>query len=705
MEKNTSIYICSGCKIGDYINIAALKKEFESNPDVLSCEVHNSLCSPEGLNMIVNDIEQKNPLNILIAACSPRYKINEFTFQENMMAERVNLREQVAWLSDTMNEDTQMAASDYICMGLAKLKNISRPEPYIPENISDDILVIGAGITGLTAAIEGAKAGYHIHLVEKENNPGGWAAKLHSRTPVHPPYNKFPVPEVHEKIKELSGLSNIKLYLSTHVEQIKGEPGNFEVSLKNENTTAIKVGAVIAAMGMQPYNPNKLEHLGYGKFPNIISSTELEEIIKNGKTATLPEKILFIQCAGSRDKDHLHYCSSICCNTTLRQAKLILNGRPDSTIFVVYKDIRSPGLYEEFYHEIQKEDDIFMIKADIKNITSSGSQLRLELKNHLSEDDIALHVDMIVLATGIIPNDSTDLNLNYRQGEGLPEIKYNFPDSHFICFPYETRRTGIYAAGTLRAPMDIVFSMSDAAGAMLKAIQCIESVKLGKAVHPRSGDLSYPELYLDRCTDCKRCTEECPFGAYDENVKGTPILNPARCRRCGICLGSCPERVINFADYSIKSVSAMIKSIYIPDEFEEKLRILAFVCENDAYPAFDMAAAKGLSYSTFLRIIPVRCIGSVNSVWVSDALSCGFDGILQIGCKPGENYQCHYIHGSELTEQRSKNIQETLQTMMLEPERIHTVFLEITEYYKIPEIINEYVEKIEELGPNPYKGL
>jgi quinone-modifying oxidoreductase subunit QmoB len=143
----------------------------------------------------------------------------------------------------------------------------------------------------------------------------------------------------------------------------------------------------------------------------------------------------------------------------------------------------------------------------------------------------------------------------------------------------------------------------------------------------------------------------------------------------------------------------------MPDEFEEKPRILAFICENDAYPAFDMAALHRIRISPYLRVIPVRCIGSVNKIWLSDALSAGFDGILQIGCKPGDDYQCHYITGSELMETRAENIQETLQTMMLEPERIHTEFLEIDEYYRIPKIIEDYLGVIEDMGPNPFKDM
>ena len=433
----------------------------------------------------------------------------------------------------------------------------------------------------------------------------------------------------------------------------------------------------------------------------MVASGEIVRPSDNKK----PKSILFIQCAGSRDDKHLPYCSNYCCTTSLKQARYIRESLPDTLVYIIFKDIRAPGHYEEFYKETQKDDLTFLTKGEVSSISSNGDLQKVYINKTLIGEDITIDVDMVVLATGMTPVNSEALNLSYRLGKGLPDLKYDFSDSHFICFPYETRRTGIYAAGTSRAPMDITGCKEDAAGAMLKAIQCIEATKRGEAVHPRSGDKSYPDLYLDRCTDCKRCTEECPFGSYDENEKGTPLLNPSRCRRCGICLGSCPERVINFSDFSINSISAMIKAVQIPDEFEEKPRILAFVCENDAYPAIDMAGIKRHKLSPYIRIIPVRCIGSINKVWISDALSQGYDGILQIGCKPGDDYQCHFIHGSELTETRGENIQETLTTMMLETERIQTEFVEIDEFDRIPSIINDYIETIESIGPNPFKGL
>jgi quinone-modifying oxidoreductase subunit QmoB len=703
MDKKVGVYICSGCEIGKSIDINKLG-QVASEQNISICKNHSSLCSIEGFDLINNDIASENLDKIIIAACSPRVKTEVFDFPENILVERTNIREQIAWSMEPGDEDTQMAAEDYLRMSIAKVNNTEVPTPFIAENLSSDILVVGGGITGITAAIDGAKAGYNIHLIEKEPKLGGWLNKLYKQIPYSAPYNALKEIELKDRIKELEQYENIQIHTSTTINQIDGQPGQFEVSLQNSKNEKITVGSIVTSTGWQPYDANKLSHLGYGK-PNVVTNVEFEEFVKNNPDKELPKNILFIQCAGSRDKDHLPYCSAFCCATSLKQATYIRDLSPESNVFVVYKDIRTLGLYEEFYKEVQKDDQIFFTKGEIQEITENENKLKVNVKDTLIGEDISLSVDMIVLATGMVPNGTEDLNLNYRLGKGLPELKYNFSDSHFICFPYETRRTGIYAAGSLRAPMDIASSKSDASGAMLKAIQTIEATKRGEAVHPRSGDKSYPDLFLDRCTDCKRCTEECPFGAYDETEKGTPLPNPNRCRRCGICLGACPERVINFADYSINSVSAMIKSVEVPDEFEEKPRILVFVCENDAYPAMDMAGQKGLKYSPYVRVIPVRCIGSINKVWISDALSKGYDGILQIGCKPGDDYQCHFIHGSELTEKRGENIQETLETMMLEPERMRTEFVEITDYDKIPQIINDYVEEIELIGPNPFKDM
>ena len=709
--KKIGVYVCSGCGIGQSLDIDTLQSAASENIEISISRVHSFLCQKKYCEIIHNDIIDKSLNTIVIAACSPRVKTKEFSFDPSIVVERVNLREQVIWCNPPNNEDTQMLAEDYLRMGVAKALIIEQPEPIISSALNSDILVVGGGISGITSAIESAKAGYRVVIVEKEAQAGGWSSRLLKQVPNTDPFGTLQDPIIHKKIKELQSFKNISLLTSSEIKEISGQPGEFTASiLTNNSIIEYKVASIILATGWEPYDATNLKEFGYSMHADVVTNIELEEMAKSGKIVRPSngqdvQSVLFIQCAGSRDKKHLPYCSAFCCATSLKQAKYIRNFSTETKVFVVYKDIRMPGKLEYFYKEIQKDEQIFLTKGTVSEITEENNQLLVTVKDTLIDDVINIKVDLVVLATGMTPRNSEDLNLTYRQGKGLPGLKYNFPDSHFICFPYETRRTGIYAAGAIRAPGTISACIEDATGAALKAIQCIESTKRGEAVHPRSGDISSPELYMQRCTDCKRCTEECPFGAYDETEKGTPLPNPNRCRSCGICMGSCPERIISFKDFSINAVSSMIKAVHIPDEFEEKPRILAFVCENDAYPAFDMVGINRLQYSAYIRIIPVRCIGSVNKVWISDALSQGFDGILQIGCKPGDDYQCHYIHGSELTETRGENIQETLQTMMLEPERIRTEFVEINEFDRIPEMIEDYLETIEEIGPNPFKDI
>jgi len=233
----------------------------------------------------------------------------------------------------------------------------------------------------------------------------------------------------------------------------------------------------------------------------------------------------------------------------------------------------------------------------------------------------------------------------------------------------------------------------------------VEMVSEGSALHPRAGDKSYPELFMQRCTQCKRCTEECPFGMYNEDEKFNPLPNPTRCRRCAICMGSCPERIISFKDYSVGMIGSMIKAIEVPEEDEEKPRILILACENDAYPALDMVGLRRGRYNAYVRIIPLRCLGSLNMIWIADSLSKGIDGILLLGCKHGEDYQCHFMKGSELANYRMAKIQETLNRLVLEADRVRVEQVEISDYRKIPAIIDEFLETIEDVGPNPYKGF
>ncbi len=734
--KNIGVYICSGCGIGSSVDCQKLAEQVQKEYKPSVCKVDNWVCSDGFVNQIRRDINENQLDKVVIAACSPRFLTDLFNFGK-IVVERVNLREQVAWTHSPNDENTNELAIDYIKMGVAKAIASSYPEPIVLD-VNSAVLVVGGGITGMNSALACANAGYKVILVEKESNLGGFYKNLYKLVPRKAPFLLLEHNDIDETIAKTLSHPSIEVLTNTKIEKISGQPGMFNVdAIRNGDRLQFQVGAIIQATGWKPYDANKLSHLGYGVLPNVITNIEFEQLFKEGKikeklNGKSFESVVFIQCAGSRDQNHLPYCSSYCCNASLKHALYVRELNPDAKVYVVYKNMRTPAQYEKFYKRVQSEDNVFLTKGEISSITGNGNgRVSIEVSDTLIAPKIKLEADLVVLAVGLVPTTFVEvveteeitttadgkkvaagaelgakiLNLTYRQGTDLPTLKYGFPDSHYICFPYETRRTGIYAAGTVRAPMDGISCANDANGAALKAIQAIESVRVGKAVHPRSGDTSYPDFFLQRCTQCKRCTEECPFGTLDEDDKGTPKPNPNRCRRCGICMGACPERIISFKNYSPQIVSSMIKALEIPESEEEKPRILAFLCENDAYPSLDIAARKRIQYSPFIRIIPVRCLGSVNVIWIADALSMGFDGIILIGCKYGEDYQCHFIRGSELANRRMENVQEKLKQLVLEPERVELHALSIDEYDKIPEIFNRFVEVIEELGPNPYKDM
>lgn len=162
-------------------------------------------------------------------------------------------------------------------------------------------------------------------------------------------------------------------------------------------------------------------------------------------------------------------------------------------------------------------------------------------------------------------------------------------------------------------------------------------------------------------------------------------------------------RVISFENYSVDTVGQQIKAADIPEEFDEKPRILVLACENDAYPALDTAAMNGVHYSAFVRIIPVRCLGSVNTIWITDALNGGYDGVILMGCQKGDNYQCHFVKGSEMAHYRMSKIDDTLQQLQLETERVVTYEVAITDVERAPRLINDMAETIERIGLSPFK--
>ncbi len=761
MDKKYGAYICTGCGLGEALDIEGLSGVVSGMG--MQAKTHEAVCSEAGREMIKNDIANDGVNTVVIIACSPRVWKEEFNFGDDKITVRANVREQVVWSkekpSESRSEDviaeyTNELAQDYARMACKQAQKIDLPEPYKLEKITKKILVMGGGIAGLTAAKEAASAGYEVTLVEKEEKLGGKALNWRKQFPMKAPWTDLEEPGVHAMVKAVESDPNITVKASTEVARISGAPGELKVTFKaagtksewdapakvsvdeqekidkgelpdpNEglkaymevNPDAEDFGGVVLATGWNPADVSEYEHLGYGKFKNVVTNAEFEKLASQGKIARPSdgkpvESVAFVQSPGGAESDKdFPYANSVTSMVALKQAMYVREDNSNAKAYVLYQHMRTPGNMEMFYKTAQNDDGIFLTKANVMQVSEEGDgSLSVAITDTLLNEDMNLKVDMVVLAAGMVPTtkQKPTVNLAYRQGPAFMDLELfdGYADSHFICFPYETRRTGVYTCGGVRKATNMDETIDDATGAALKAIQCIESADRGVAVHPRSGDQTYPEFFFQRCTQCKRCTEECPFGALDDDAKGTPKPNYTRCRRCGTCMGACPERIIGFKNYNVDMIGSMIKSVEVPDDDEDKLRFVALVCENDAYPALDMAGMRKYSLNNLVRVIPVRCLGSVNMVWIKDALSSGMDGVILLGCRFGDDYQCHFVKGSELADKRMANIGETLGSLGLEPERVAVRQVAINEYHKVPEIIEEFVEEIKEIGPNPFKGF
>jgi quinone-modifying oxidoreductase, subunit QmoB len=744
-EKKIGAYICQGCGLGDRLDTKQLAKVARSDGKAAVVKEHEFLCNADGVAMIRNDIANDGVNRVVIAGCSRRAKSEAFVF-EGVGLSRANLREGVIWVrpdTDDARETTQEMAEDYVRMACAEAKLMNIEAPSGEQELLRSILVVGGGIAGMTSAIEAAATGYEVHLVEKSGQLGGIVGQLWRRVPEKNGLQGPVDTGVAAMIESINSNGKIKVYLNSTITSTEGAPGRFNVAVTTESgaTQQVKVGAVVQATGFKPYDITRLPELGGGQ-ANVVDQLGFEAMVKSANGGALKrsdgkeiKSVVFVQCAGQRSEKegHLPYCSGHCCLTSIKQATYIRQMGGDATI--LFDDLRTPGATgEDFYRSGQKAGVTFA-KASVSGV-EGGSAPKVKFKDMLLTEESVADADLVVLASGMVPNSGPHpyieadleiatkmkdekkiaelnamkanppesiLNLDYRQGTDLPQLKHGFTDSHFICFPYETRRTGIYSCGPVRRPMDITQTIEDATGATLKAIQACENAAMGRAAHPRSGDLSFPRFRKEGCTQCKRCTVECPFGAINEDEQRYPQFNEARCRRCGTCMGACPVRVISFENYSVDTVGQQIKNCSMPEEFDEKPRILVLACENDAYPALDMAGMTRQTYSQWARVVPVRCLGSVNTIWITDALNSGFDGVILMGCQKGDNYQCHFVKGSEMAHYRMSKVDETLKSLNLEQERVQTFEVSITDIQRLPKIINDMQETIGKIGLSPFK--
>ncbi len=413
--------------------------------------------------------------------------------------------------------------------------------------VSQSILVVGGGMSGMTAAIEAAEAGYEVYLVEKNPYLGGRVAQLNQYFPkLCPPYCGLEI-----NFRRIKQNPKIKVFTLAQVESISGKEGDFDVAVLlkpryvNEKCTCcgkcaeattieidnpfdygmskikaaylphdmafpmryvidpvlinsseaqkvkescpydaidlnmepktinLKVGAIIWATGWNPYDAKKLDTYGFGIYPDVITNVMMERMAsQNGPTGGRivrpsngqpPNKVAFIQCAGSRDENHLPFCSSICCLASMKQATYVREQIPDATVYIFYIDIRATDRYEDFYTKAKGDEKVVFFKGKVAKITQdeATNSLILKVENTMTEKLEEMAFDLVVLATGMEPSTAR---------EPLP-LPVAYDDYQFL--PSTVVQPGIYAAGCVRSPLNVAESVQDGTAAAIRAIKSI----------------------------------------------------------------------------------------------------------------------------------------------------------------------------------------------------------------------------------------
>ena len=468
------------------------------------------------------------------------------------------------------------------------------------------------------------------------------------------------------------------------------EPKAIDFSQKPEDIE-LEAGVIIVATGYKPFDAKRKEEYGYGIYKNVITTLELERLLSaSGPTlgnlyrpsdSSVPKKIAFIQCVGSRDVNTNRYCSRVCCMVSIKNAYAIKERYPEAEVTIFFIDVRASGrMYEEFFVRAQ-EKGVRFVRGRVAEIYElENGNLVLTYENTLTGEIKEEEFELVVLSIGMEGN--TDLAS--RLGIGVGEDGF-YDVAHPKLRPAETDVKGIFLAGTASGPKDIQDSVASAGLAASKAMELIFG---------EEAEFDPYNAYVDeeKCIGCRICGEVCNFNAVSfENKKAR--IDPNACVMCGVCAASCPADAIDLGFYSEDAIVAMIDAL--AEEKKIEPLILVFSCHFCSYGAFDLAGTTKTQYSPNVRVIRTLCSGRVDPEWVLRALKKGIDGVMITGCRFGE---CHFRVGNYHAAERVKALKRLLEEIGINPERVETSWHSSGEGAEIARDVDNFVEKIAKLG-------
>ncbi len=547
------VFVCNcGINIGGVVDVPSVRAYAEGLPHVVYADENLFTCSQDTQDKIKEKILEHQLNRVVVASCSP--KTHEPMFMETLEAcglnkylfEMANIRNQDSWVHSQTKPEATTKAKDLVRMSVARAAAL-KPlrEKVIP--VQQRALVIGGGIAGMNAALGLGNQGFDVVLVEKEKQLGGLAARLH-----HTIEGADIRAYLQELIAGVQAHAKIEVLTEAGITAFGGYKGNFSTHLAvgaDAKEISINHGVIIVATGAREYRPQ--EYL-YAESERVVTQLELSDRLAEKGAGDLAS-VVMIQCVGSRNEKNEN-CSRICCQSAVKNALAIKKLNPEAQIYILYRDMRTYGLLEDYYKEARQLGVIFIrfTPEAAPQVMEDSEGLTVSVKDHILQRNLAIRADLLALSAGVVAEDTEELSrimkLN-RNPEGF------FIEAHVKLRPVDMPGDGIFLCGTAHGPKLISESIAQAQAAASRAATFLAKPEIKLSAITAKVD-------AEHCVKCLTCVRSCPFQVPAFNSdEGVVEIDDAICHGCGICASVCPREAISLSFYEDEQIMCKIDAL------------------------------------------------------------------------------------------------------------------------------------------------
>ncbi len=569
-EPKIGVFVCHcGANISSVVNVPSTVDYAMTLPNVVYAQEQLFSCATNSAKEITDLAREKGLNRVVIAACSPRTLEPLFrdTLREaglnQYYLDMANIREHCSWVHSKQKEEATKKAQDIVRMSVARASYLEPLQEFdLPVNKAT--LVVGGGIAGMTCALSIASQGHEVHLVEKKKELGGMARRIHTT---------IEGMDVQAYLDDLirAVYQNPLIHVSHEatITDVSGYLGNFMTTVETEGRVKeIKHGASVIAIGADEYQPT--EYL-YGENDKVFTHLELGELIAQKEERVMnAESLVMIQCVGCRNEDR-NYCSRVCCSHAVKNALKLKEINPEMDIYILFRDMRTYGLREDYYREASDKGVRFIrYEPDDKPLVEAAKEggkeiVRVTIADPILGQRLELDADILSLAAAVIPCEST------REVAGLFKVTLSpddfFKEAHVKLKPVEFATDGVFLCGTAHYPKHIQETINQAYGAAGRVMTL-----LSKDTVVASGSVAEVSAY--DCVTCGACITACTYGAIEfvDTPKGSKAwVNPILCKGDGVCATKCPTDAIVLKHFTNAALCSQIDAAVTQQEILQQM--------------------------------------------------------------------------------------------------------------------------------------